>query len=527
MKLVTSEGMRAIDRECIDRQGIPGLRLMENAGTGTARFIQGEIGLERDRSVVIVCGKGNNGGDGFVIARELAAAGARVSVYLAGRCDDVAGDARTNLDRYGRESVTELSEGRSVGLLVEEMAKCDLVIDAVFGTGFRGVPRGLSGTVIGQMNLCGRPILAVDVPSGLDATTGAAEGECVRASWTCTMGLPKRGFFVEPGRSLVGRLHVVDIGVPQKALDAMQIRDNVLTAPEAAVLLPPRPPDAHKGMFGRILVVAGSVGYTGAAALASEAALRSGAGLVTLATPSSLNDILEVKLTEVITKPLPETGARTIARSATPLVLDALGAADALAIGPGLSRDGETQAFVQDVVSEVAVPCVVDADGLNALTPAHIARRRGEAPLVVTPHPGEAARLLGLPVEEIQARRDETARAAAADLRATVVLKGAGTVIADPSGEAYLNPTGGSGLATGGTGDVLTGAIAALLARGMDGLHAGALGAYVHGLAGDLAAAERGSIGMIAGDVLDALPDAYREIEASGAGHPCARDEAA
>ena len=302
MKFVTSDIMRAIDSECIDDLGIPGLKLMENAGLGTVRFIEHEIGPQKGRAATIVCGKGNNGGDGFVIARELRKLGATVSIFLVGRRDDVSGDARTNLDRLGRETVVELSDGRSVAGFVEVLAKSDFIVVAVFGTGFSGVPRGLSGTVIGQMNVCGRPVLAVDVPSGLNATTGIAEGECVKAAWTCTMGLSKRGFYVGDGRTCVGKLHVVDIGVPKEAIERVGVRDNILTMREAAELLPKRPFDGHKGTFGSVVVIAGSVGYTGAAALTALSALRTGAGLVYLGIPSSLNDIMETKLTEVITE---------------------------------------------------------------------------------------------------------------------------------------------------------------------------------------------------------------------------------
>ena len=273
MKFVTSKIMRAIDSECIEGLGIPGLKLMENAGVGTARFIEREVGPQKGRTVTVVCGKGNNGGDGFVIARELRRLGATVSVYLVGRRDDVGGDARTNLDRLGRETIVELADGRSVAEFVDVMTKSDLVVDAVFGTGFSGVPRGLSGTVIGQMNTCGRPVLAVDVPSGLNATTGIAEGECVEAAWTCTMGLSKRGFYLGHGRVCTGKLHVVDIGVPAGAIESVGVRDNILTMRDAAGLLPERPFDGHKGTFGTVVVVAGSVGYTGAAALTAAAAL--------------------------------------------------------------------------------------------------------------------------------------------------------------------------------------------------------------------------------------------------------------
>jgi NAD(P)H-hydrate epimerase len=512
MKFVTSETMRAIDSECIDKLGIPGLKLMENAGVGTVRFIERELGPQKDRTVTVVCGKGNNGGDGFVIARELRRSGASVSVYLVGHRDDVSGDARTNLGRLGLENVVELSDGRSIAGFVEVMTKSDFIVDAVFGTGFNGVPRGLSGTVIGQMNACGRPVLAVDVPSGLNATTGIAEGECVNAAWTCTMGLSKRGFYMDHGRACVGKLHVVDIGVPRKAIEQVGVRENVLTMRDAAELLPPRPFDGHKGTFGTVVVVAGSVGYTGAAALTALSALRTGAGLVYLGVPSSLNDIMETKLTEVITRPLAETAARSLSPESLLDIRELLENAEALALGPGISRDQETQSLVRSIVAEMRVPCVIDADGLNALTPEEVGQRTGEAPVVLTPHPGEMARLAGCSIGGVLADREGVARATAVKARATVVLKGVGSVVAAPSGELYMNPTGNSGLASGGTGDVLTGIIAGFLGQGVAATEAAALGAFVHGLAGDLAAEALGEAGMIAGDVLDHVPYALMEL---------------
>jgi NAD(P)H-hydrate epimerase len=362
------------------------------------------------------------------------------------------------------------------------------------------------------MNVAGRPVLAVDVPSGLNATTGEAEGECVNATWTCTMGLAKRGFYVGHGRACVGRVYVVDIGVPKKALEAVGVRDNVLTAREAAGLLPERPVDGHKGTFGRVAVVAGSVGYTGAAVLTSMATLRTGAGLVYLGLPTSLNDIAEVKLTEVITKPLAETASRSLSPEALPDIRELLERADAVALGPGVSRNPDTQSLIRSVVRELRSPCVIDADGLNALTPEMIGGREGDGPLVLTPHPGEMARLTGKSTAEVLSDRDGVARELASTARATVLLKGAGSVVADRSEELHVNPTGNNGLASGGTGDVLTGIIAAFLARGMVEAEAAALGAYVHGLAGDLAAEALGEAGMVAGDVLDHLPFALMEV---------------
>jgi hydroxyethylthiazole kinase-like uncharacterized protein yjeF len=513
MKLVTSDTMRAIDRECIDNLGIPGLALMERAGVGTVEFMEREIGDLCEKTFSVICGKGNNGGDGFVIARELSGRGSGVRVFLVGGCDDVAGDARTNLDAFGRDNVVEIRDDGDLDGLSGDLAASDVVVDAVFGTGFEGVPRGRFAGAISRMARCGRPVLAVDVPSGMNATTGAVEGECARATWTCTMGLPKRGFFLSPGRGFAGRVNVVDIGIPAEAVDAVGVRDNVLTTRDAAGLMPSRPADAHKGVLGRVLIVAGSVGYTGAAALASMSALRSGAGLVYLAIPSSLNDILETKLTEVITLPMPETADRSLSSGAASTLSSLMATMDAVAMGPGLSRNEDTAALVRRLVSEVDVPCVIDADGLNAVSIDDVSRRRGRAPLVLTPHPGEMARLLGCGVADVQESRDDVAREVAARTKATVVLKGAGTLSADSSGELYLNPTGNSGMATAGTGDVLTGAVAALLARAIGGLRAGALAAFAHGLAGDLAAERVGATGMVAGDVLDRMPEAFRIIE--------------
>ena len=518
MKLVTSDAMRAIDRECIDNLGIPGLELMEKAGVGSVRFLERRVGSLNGQRVTIICGKGNNGGDGFVMARELKERGAEVSVYLVGRCAEVSGDARVNLERLGPQEVVELHEAEDAEQALAAMRASRVVVDALFGTGFEGEPRGLAGTAVSHINACDTPVLAVDVPSGLNATTGRAEGECVSATWTCTMGLPKIGFYVGEGPDRTGSIQVVDIGIPAEVLKAAAIHDNVLTTAEAAALLPGRPRDGHKGTFGSVLVVAGSVGYTGAAALASMAALRCGAGLVTLGVPSSLNDVLEAKVTEVITRPLSETDARSISTEAVPLVHELLESADALAIGPGVSRHPETAAAIREVVNAASVPCVVDADGLNALSLEDLGKRDAKGPLVLTPHPGEMSRLCGRTVAEIQAARSEIAREVAAAAGATVVLKGASTVVADPDGELYLNPTGNSGLATAGSGDVLTGVIAALLARGTAGLKAAALGAFVHGLAGDVAAEKRGEMGMVAGDVLEAVPEALVWIAASGGG---------
>ena len=513
MRLVTTDEMRAIDSRAIDGLGIPGLTLMESAGMGTVQFIESELGDPAGARIVIICGKGNNGGDGFVIARGLRDRGAEVGVYLLGKPGELAGDARTNYERLEPGSVSELLDEGGLPDFRGEMVEAELIIDAVFGTGFEGAPRGLHKDVIAAINASGRPVLAVDVPSGLNASTGVREGECVIASWTCTMALPKRGFYLHPGREAAGIVHVIDIGIPEDVITAIQPMRSVLTEEEASHLLPKRDPGGHKGTFGRIAVIAGSVGYTGAAALTSLAALRSGAGLVTLGIPGSLNDILEAKLTEVITRPLMETAERSLSVAALPGVKSLLESADAVALGPGLSQNGETQELIRAIVSDLSLPCVIDADGLNALTPEDIGARQGDAPVVITPHPGEMARLCGWTMSDVLEKREEVAADVATRARATVILKGAASVVADASGEIYLNPTGNDGMASGGTGDVLTGIVAALLGRGMSALDAGVLGAYVHGRAGDIAACAVGRMALIAGELIDLLPDVYSELE--------------
>ncbi len=513
MRLVTAEKMQSVDRHAIDAMGIPGLELMEEAGMGTVGVLIDVAGVEAGDHVVVVCGKGNNGGDGFVIARGLGEYGAEVDVFLLGSASDVSGDARANLDLLEPGTVSEIADEKGVDALTEALDESDVAVDAIFGTGFSGVPRGLNGAAIAALNDSDVPVLAVDVPSGLDASTGAVEGECVVAEWTSTMALPKKGFFLFPGREFVGDIHVIDIGIPPEAVEAVGVHEHVLTPVEAALSVPPRDPAGHKGTFGRVAVIGGSVGYTGAAALSSSAALRSGAGLVTLGVPASLNDVLEAKVTEVITRPLPETEERSLARAALEGARAIIDGADAVAIGPGLSTAEDTVAFVRELVSSLETPAVIDADGLNALTPDIVGSRSGEAAVVLTPHPGEMARLIGCATADVLADREQLACTVAEQARATVVLKGAATVIATIAGDVMINPTGNDGMATAGSGDVLTGIIAALLARGMSGPDAAALGAYVHGLAGDLAAEAVGRTGVVAGDILKFVPLAFLELE--------------
>jgi hydroxyethylthiazole kinase-like uncharacterized protein yjeF len=506
MKTVTALQMRNIDRRTIEEAHVPGLELMERAGQGAARVAMEILGDPQDKTVVHFCGKGNNGGDGFVIARLLAEAGATAKVYLLGKKEDVRGDALENLNRLvkigvGVEELTVLEQAA-----VPEEAH--LIIDALLGTGASGQVRGLMAHIIGLINDSGRPVLSVDIPSGLDADSGEILGCCVRADRTATMAFPKQGFFFSPGREQVGKLTVVDIGVPSRVVEQEALTVEALNSREMAGLIPARAADAHKGSCGRVLVLAGSAGMTGAAALCSMATLRSGAGMAILGIPESLNEIMETKLTEVMTSPLPETKARSLSPDAMKGILKLLSWADVLALGPGLSTDPETVQLVHQLLPRIACPTVVDADGLNALAQDIDLLKSAQAPLVLTPHAGELARLRGTEIPLGAADRIEAVKALSRDHGVVCVFKGAPTIIADAQGRVFINTTGNAGMGTAGTGDVLTGMIAGFLAQGLSPLDASRLGVFLHGLAGDVAAEARGEWSLVAGDLVDEIGEA-------------------
>jgi NAD(P)H-hydrate epimerase len=522
MKVVTAAEMRQIDQDTIEGIGIPGIVLMETAGSAIVRAI--EQHYPTCQQIGIFAGKGNNGGDGIVIARQLAHIGRDVLLFLVSPEDSFTGEAHTNLQiakRLGlriEEILTDAALGsdffaeRSTSLT--HIASCELLVDAIFGTGLRGAVRNPIATVINAINRLPTPILSVDLPSGLDADTGHPLGVCVQADRTVTIGLPKRGLLMHPGTELVGKLEVVDIGFPEQVVNAQDIKVNWTSAAQASQWMPPRPAFSHKGSYGRVLVVAGSTGMTGAAALASEAALRAGAGLVTLATPKHLNPILEGLLPEVMTLPLPETDVGSLAASATAPILEfAEKTKSILAIGPGLSQYPETVSLVHQLIREnreqrIDLRMVIDADGLNALAQDRETLSRLNSEAVLTPHPGEMARLTNTAVPTLEADRIGTAQQFASEHGVTLVFKGAPTVTSDPNGNLWINSTGNPGMATGGMGDVLTGVIAGLMAQGIPSESAAALGVYLHGLSGDIAAERFGKHGLIASDVLKTVPEA-------------------
>ena len=533
MKVVTAAEMRQIDQDTIEGIGIPGIVLMETAGSAIVRAI--ERHYPTCQRIGIFAGKGNNGGDGIVIARQLAHIGRDVRLFLVSPPDIFTGEAQTNLQIAKRLTASfGLQATPKGGLRIEEiltgtgfygtgtvpttLGSCELLVDAIFGTGLRGTVRDPIAAIINAINRLPTPILSVDLPSGLDADTGHPLGTCIQADRTVTIGLPKRGLLMHPGAELTGKLEVVDIGFPAQVVDAQDIKVNWTSATQAAQWMPPRPLSSHKGSYGRVLVVAGSTGMTGAAALASEAALRAGAGLVTLATPKHLNPILEGLLPEVMTLPLPETDTGSLAVSATSTILEfAEKTKSILAIGPGLSQHPETVSFVHHLIREnrehgLDLRMVIDADGLNALAQDRETLSLLNSEVVLTPHPGEMARLTNTAVPTLEKDRIRTVQQFASEHGVTLVFKGAPTVTGTPNGNLWVNSTGNPGMATGGMGDVLTGIIAGLMAQGISSENAAALGVYLHGLAGDITAETSGMHGLIASDVLKTVPQAISSL---------------
>ncbi len=514
--------MQLLDRRTIEEYGVPGLILMENAGLGVLQEMSKRYGDLTRRIITVVAGQGNNGGDGFVLARHLHQQGVRVRVYLLSQKERIKGDARINFliyEKIGgelRQLARSKISGEELREIKSSLHQSDFIVDAIFGTGLTNTRPALSEQIYSQvitlMNESTKPIVAVDIPSGITSDTGEVLGAAVKADLTITFGLPKRGHYLYPGAAHRGALRVVDIGIPKTLIREIPCSLNLLTPEEIRQNLPARAVDAHKGNFGHALVIGGSVGKTGAAAMAAQAALRIGAGLVTLAIPSSLNPIMEQKLTEVMTVPLPETSSQTLSLAAEKALMDIAQDKSVIILGPGLSTHPETQELVRKLLHALRPPLILDADGINALAGDTDSLARVKTKLVLTPHPGEMARLLGTTSQKVQSDRLGIVQSFAKRYNVCLVLKGAHTILADPNGPLFINPTGNEGMATAGTGDVLAGMLGGLISQGLDPLQASKIGVYLHGLAGDLVAAHKGAMGMIAGDLIECIPLAIQKI---------------
>lgn len=508
MRLVTASEMKEMDRIAIEAFGIPGVVLMENAGRGAAEAFMAHFSPPPGARVLILCGRGNNGGDGYVMARYFHAGGLHVSVVVLSELARIGGDARIHLQiiRHMGVRVLEVPDLERWGSVRGELENHAFVVDAILGTGLNAPVEGFYARVIEDINGSGKAVAAVDIPSGLNADTGCIMGVAVKAALTVTFAFEKIGQVVFPGAERVGHLACVDISIPKAASERVPGKLRMTEPNDFKPFLKGERLDTHKGCRGHLLLLAGSAGKTGAAALAAAAALRGGAGLVTLGIPEGLNPIMEVKLTEAMTVPLAQTKAGSLAFEAREAIEAIFPGKAALAIGPGLSTHPETVALVRHLVARSPLPMVIDADGLNALSGAlDVLDRRG-AETILTPHPGEMGRLAALSSAEVQGDRLGVATRFAREHGCWLVLKGARSLVSGPDGQVYVNPTGNPSLASGGSGDVLTGLIGGFLARGWPMERAGLAGCYLHGLAADHLARRMGSVGVLAGELPDVIP---------------------
>ncbi|MBI5739314.1 MAG: NAD(P)H-hydrate dehydratase [Nitrospirae bacterium] len=556
LKVVTAEEMQFIDRLTIEKYGIAGAVLMERAGLAVVQkinklFFQGSRGRGQGagvkewttdngqrKTVIVLCGGGNNGGDGLVVARILHNQGKDVYVFLSSKPEDLKGDARTNYVAAVKFGVKIFPMNKFLTLNSKLLTLNSVIVDALLGTGLNKEVRPPLSDVINKINELALQVVSIDIPSGISSDTGQIMGRAVRADATVTFGLPKRGHYLYPGAEHTGKLYIEDIGFPRQLTVSDKVKINIPSKEDICKMLPPRPKYSHKGSYGHVLLIGGSKGKTGAALMAARACLRAGAGLVTIGLPETLASSFQSRVTEEMILPLPDKGNGTLSYKASETIFRFLEKrATVLAVGPGLSVDEEISRLVCLLVRETKAPIVIDADGLNAIAGETGILRKSKAPVILTPHMGEMARLLSgsrvrgqgsrgprTPNSKLQTLNPElhtmierdrisAALSFSKQTRAYLVLKSAPTVIATPDGRAFINPTGNPGMATAGTGDVLTGMISALLAQKSGPQDASVLGVYMHGLAGDVVAQKKGEHSLIASDIIDALPAVFRRVK--------------
>ncbi|RPI34871.1 MAG: NAD(P)H-hydrate dehydratase [Nitrospiraceae bacterium] len=510
MKVVTAEEMRSIDRKTIKNYGIPASTLMERAGLAVALKIRE---LFEKRKVIVLSGGGNNGGDGLVVARNLFNWGWNVKVLMMSKKDRLSLDC---LSQYNTAQKSGVPVEFRTALTAGDIHSA-LIVDALFGTGINKPVAAPLSDVLTFLNGSEVKVLSVDIPSGISSDNGQIMGQAVRADYTVTFGLPKIGHLLHPGAEYTGDLIVEDIGFPGALLNAEELKRETIEVNDAAMLLPERTTDSHKGDYGHVLVIAGSRGKTGAAIMTAKACLRAGAGMVTIGVPETLADIFQGRVTEEMVLPLPDTGKGMLSAHSLDTILGfVMEKIDAIGVGPGMGVSDDTGRLLSELVLRSPVPMVIDADGINSLS---TAKGRGKgvkdilngarSPVILTPHPGEMSRLLSAGKNFLQQDRMNIASLFSKETGTCLVLKGAPTVIAEPEGRVFINTTGNPGMATAGSGDVLTGIIASMLGQGLTALTASVLGVFLHGLAGDIAAEKKGMHSLIASDIMKVMPDAF------------------
>jgi len=522
LKVATAKEMQEIDRVTMKKYGIAGTVLMERAGRAVAEKINEILRETRDEGqrtkVVVLCGGGNNGGDGLVTARVLHKQGKDVKVFLTAKPENLKGDAKINYNSAVKSGVKIYPIKKFLTHYALRITHHAIIVDALFGTGLNKEVKSPLSEVIEKINKMKCPVVSIDIPSGISSDTGQIMGCAVKAQNTVTFGLPKRGHLLYPGAEYTGKLYLEDIGFPEALLKSEKIKVSLIEKTDTMKLIPKRPKYSHKGTYGHVLLIAGSRGKTGAAFMSAKACLRTGAGLVTMGVPESLMNIFQRRVTEEMTLPLSDKGNGTLSYKAIDSILKFLDKKiDVLAIGPGISIGEEISKLVSMLISKSKVPMVIDADGINAIAGNIGILKKANAPVILTPHLGEMARLLSskqstVNSEQIEKDRINTAISFTKNTKTYLVLKGVPTIIATPDGKAFINSTGNPGMATAGVGDVLTGMISAFLAQGLTPLNASILGVYMHGFIGDLVAQKKGEHSLIASDIVNAIPTVFKKL---------------
>ncbi len=514
MKVATPEQIGKMDTEAITKIGIPGIVLMENAALKVVEEIVKSVGNVNGKKAVVLAGKGNNGGDAYAVARHLHNIGTKVLVFITSKKTEIKNDAEINLkiiEKINIETV-EIIGKDEVLKLKEELEACDVVVDGIFGTGFKGQISGIIDEVVSLVNNSLKYAIAIDIPSGVNGETGKVLGRCIKAHKTVTFSYPKTGLLINPGCEYTGELVIADIGIPKIISDAINMETTLIDESHVSGIIPKRYRESSKGNYGRVLIISGSTGMTGSGCLCAKAALRSGAGLVYLGVPSALRDIYSTQLVEPIVIPLEDRGNGYLSKESMHEIIKEMERMDVAAIGPGISSRQDVSEIMGELLINARIPLVLDADALNAVSGDVGILKKSKVPVIVTPHPGEMSRLIGVSIPDIQKDRIKYARDFSSEYNVITVLKGAKTIIATPDGRIYINPTGNPGMSTAGTGDVLTGIITGFWGQGFAPEDAAVAGVFLHGLAGDIAAANRGEYGLIAGDLIEELPYAINKI---------------